>query len=202
MGNSGRFPQGKPAATESRYLMNYKVHAVYFRVSTIHRTLTRTTWSLTCARDHSCSCVYTRELHGFTDSESAQHVWLGKTLTNVSCAPDSDGVRTSGLSISIPTLFQLSHPTSPRVLIRYWNPACAFEDSKVMVSSIRRFKRKTQWLSLTLFARSSYRPLLRLKPHLVGTGHNYAKEHRVGCSDRQKTGREKTRTTKWKWTFS
>ena len=34
----GRFPQEKPAATESRYptLINYKVHAVSFRVSTVH----------------------------------------------------------------------------------------------------------------------------------------------------------------------
>ena len=48
MGNSGHFPQGKPAATESRYpnLSNYKVHAESFRVSITHRTLTWTTGPL------------------------------------------------------------------------------------------------------------------------------------------------------------
>ena len=35
MGNSGRFPQGKPGATESRYptVINYCVHTGSFRVS-------------------------------------------------------------------------------------------------------------------------------------------------------------------------
>ena len=67
-------PQGKPAATEPRYptVIDYKVHARSFRVSVIHRTLTRTTGSLTCVRDHS----YTVGMHahgvvGHTDSESA-----------------------------------------------------------------------------------------------------------------------------------
>ena len=42
LGNSGRFPSGKPAATESRYptLIYYKVQAGSFRLSIIHRTLT------------------------------------------------------------------------------------------------------------------------------------------------------------------
>ena len=55
MGNLGRFSPGKSAATESRYptVINYKVHAGYFRVSVIHRTLTWTTGSLTCVRDYS-----------------------------------------------------------------------------------------------------------------------------------------------------
>ena len=48
MGNSGRFSQGKPAATESRYPpSNHKVHAGSFRVSMIHRTLTWTIGSVT-----------------------------------------------------------------------------------------------------------------------------------------------------------
>ena len=34
----------------------------FSRVSVIHRTLTWTTGSLTCVRDHSCACVYTRGL--------------------------------------------------------------------------------------------------------------------------------------------
>ena len=61
MRNSGRFPQGKSAATESCYptRINYKVHAGSFCVSIIHRILTWTTWFLTrtCVRDHSCACI-------------------------------------------------------------------------------------------------------------------------------------------------
>ena len=53
-------------------------HAVSFRVSVIHRTLEFTTGSLTCVRDHSYACVYIQGV-GRTDSESAQHFWLGKT---------------------------------------------------------------------------------------------------------------------------
>ena len=37
-----------------------KVHDRTCRVSVIHRTLTWTTWRLTCVRDHSSACVYTR----------------------------------------------------------------------------------------------------------------------------------------------
>ena len=42
-----------------------------FRI--LHRTLTRTTGSLTYVPDHSYACVCTRGLHGHTDNESAQH---------------------------------------------------------------------------------------------------------------------------------
>ena len=38
------------------------VQAGSFRVSVIHRTLTWTTGSLTCVRDHSYACVHTRGL--------------------------------------------------------------------------------------------------------------------------------------------
>ena len=62
------------------------------------------TWSFLCARIHT----WIRD----TDSESAQHLWFGKTLTIFSCAPDSDGVRTSGLWISSPTLYQWSYPVN------------------------------------------------------------------------------------------
>ena len=83
MANSGHFPKGKLTATESRYpiLINNKVHAGSFLVSVIHQTLTWTTGSLMCVRDHSYVCVYTQGLSN-TDSESAQH-----TLTIFSCAP-------------------------------------------------------------------------------------------------------------------
>ena len=37
-----------------------KMHAGSFRVSVIHQTLTWTTGFLTCVRDCSCACVYTR----------------------------------------------------------------------------------------------------------------------------------------------
>ena len=49
MGNSGCFPRGKPAATGSCY-QTYTVHAGCFSVSIIHRTLTWTTGSFTCAQ--------------------------------------------------------------------------------------------------------------------------------------------------------
>ena len=44
-----------------------------FHVSVILRTLTWTTGSLMCVRNHSCACVYTREV-GHIDNESAQHL--------------------------------------------------------------------------------------------------------------------------------
>ena len=72
MGNLGRFPQGKTAATEPRcptLIINYKVHAGSFRVSIIHRTLTWSTGSLTCVRDHSYACVYFTLLYFFTRLE-------------------------------------------------------------------------------------------------------------------------------------
>ena len=73
-----------------------KEHAGSLRVSLIHRTLTWSTWSLACVRDHSC--IHTG--YGHTDSESAQHLWLGKALTFFPCAPEAGGVRTSDLWIS------------------------------------------------------------------------------------------------------
>ena len=61
---------------------NYKAHAGSFRVSTIHRTLTWTSGSLTCVPDHSYACVYTRGLgmstsqHNIFDSEKLSQVCL------------------------------------------------------------------------------------------------------------------------------
>ena len=67
---------------------------------------------------------------GHTDNESAQHFWLGKTLTKCSCAPDRVlNLRSLDLRvkksysllllfiISSPTLYQLSHPITPTVLL-------------------------------------------------------------------------------------
>ena len=49
-------------AQEQRYPV-LQVHSGSFRVSVIHRTLTWTTGSLTCVRDHSYACAsYTRAL--------------------------------------------------------------------------------------------------------------------------------------------
>ena len=55
-----------------------KVHAVSFRVSVIHRTLTRTTESLTCVR-WPFLCVRMHTGVGHTDSESTQQFWLAQT---------------------------------------------------------------------------------------------------------------------------
>ena len=67
-----------------------------------------------CMRSFLCVHIHTGV--GDTD-ESAQHFWLGKTLTNFSCAHDTDRVRTSGLWISSPMLSLLSHPVTP---LLYW----------------------------------------------------------------------------------
>ena len=95
MGKSGRFPQGKPAAAESRFptLINYKVHAGSFSVSIIHRTLTWTTGSWTWVRDHSCACVYARGLG--TPTASQHTIFDSEKLTIFPYAPD--GIRTSVL---------------------------------------------------------------------------------------------------------
>ena len=109
------------------------MHAGSFHVSIIHRTPTWTTVSLTCVRDHSemHACVYVHTGVGHTDRESAQHLWPRKTLTNLSCAPDSDRVRTSGLWIWSLMLYQLTlieplrhpdfHDTSETIQINHKN---------------------------------------------------------------------------------
>ena len=60
-----------------------QVHAGSFRVSVIHRTLTWTTGSLTCLRDHYYAYVYTRGLgtstasqHNICDSENLSQRFL------------------------------------------------------------------------------------------------------------------------------
>ena len=69
MGNSGLFPQGKPAATESRYstLINDKVHAGSFSI--IHQTLT-----IHGLQDHSYACVYTPGGWAHRHSTESQHI--------------------------------------------------------------------------------------------------------------------------------
>ena len=90
-----------------------------FRVSVIHRALTWTTGSLTCARSYAC--VYAR---GWGTPTSSQHNILTRKLTNLSCIPD--GIRTSGNGIhwiSRPTLYQFSHhvPTTRMLFFLSWN---------------------------------------------------------------------------------
>ena len=94
------------ALPNPNYFFYYKVHARSFHVSIIHQILKWTTASLTCVRDHSYACVYTWWLSTATAS---QHIFDLEKLTFFSCAPDADGVRTSGLWISSLTLYQLSH---------------------------------------------------------------------------------------------
>ena len=77
MGNSGCFPRGKPAATESPYLAY--VACRMFQCFKIHRTLTWITGSLTCAQMLINACDCTR---GCTDTvrESAPKVAREKKI--------------------------------------------------------------------------------------------------------------------------
>ena len=111
MRNSGRLPQGKSAATESRYstLITYNVYAG--RVCSCFHNPPNSDM------DYLYRAYVIILMRAFTQAEldtplESQHnkLVLGKTLTNYSCAPEADGDRTSGLSISGPTLYQLSHP--------------------------------------------------------------------------------------------
>ena len=111
------FPQGKPAATESRYptLINYKLHAGSFRVSTIHnRNLTWTTGSLTCARDRSCACVYARGLLS-TPTRNQHNILfgLGKTHKLFLCSWRDSNLGSLDLE-SEAVLYQLSHRVTHR----------------------------------------------------------------------------------------
>ena len=83
MGNPGRSlpppPQGKPAATESRYatLINYKAHAGSFRVSMIHRTLT---WTYRIFNVRTWSFVYTHG--GWAQRQRVTTIFLTRKKTS------------------------------------------------------------------------------------------------------------------------
>ena len=77
--------------------------------SVIHRTLTWTTGSSACVRDHSCAWVYTRGLGTLTASQ--HNMFDSEKHTFFSSAPD--GIRTPVLWILSPTHYQLSHPVTP-----------------------------------------------------------------------------------------
>ena len=62
-------PLGKTTA-DARAALPSPINAGSFRVSVIHRTLTRTTGSLTCVRNQSYACVYIHTGVGHTDNES------------------------------------------------------------------------------------------------------------------------------------
>ena len=70
-------------------------------------SLTWTTGSLTTVIDHS----YALRINTGVGAASQNNSLTRNKLTNVSCAPD--GVRTSGHWILSPTLYQLSHSTTP-----------------------------------------------------------------------------------------
>ena len=67
-----RYSSRKSSATQP-----YKCNAGSFRVSVIHWTLTWAKVSLTCVRDHSHACVYTRGLGTPTES---QHIFYSEKL--------------------------------------------------------------------------------------------------------------------------
>ena len=79
-----------------------------FRVSVIHQSLTWTTGSLTCVRDHSYACVYTQGLGTLTTS---QHNILTKKNSHkfVLCSGQSSNLGYLDLESM---LYQLSHPTT------------------------------------------------------------------------------------------
>ena len=91
MGNSVRFSQGKPAATGSRYptLINYEVHAGFFRASIMHRTLTWTTGSVTCVREHSYDAWVYTHTHTHTHDGWAQRQRVSTTFLTQKCSHKS-----------------------------------------------------------------------------------------------------------------
>ena len=61
--------QLQPRDVKRQLSYYFSVHAGSLRVSVIHQTLTWTTGSLSCVRDHSCTCIYTRGLGTLTASQ-------------------------------------------------------------------------------------------------------------------------------------
>ena len=111
--NSGRLTQynsRKSSATQFyKYMLGLSVFVRNPPNSDMdYKSFNVRTWPFLCMRIHTGV--------GHTKNESAQHFWLGKTLTNCSCAPD--GFRTSGLSISTPTLYDSSHPSPSENWVR------------------------------------------------------------------------------------
>ena len=68
---------------EQRYPV-LQVHDGSFRFSVVHRTLTGITGSLTCVRDRSYACVYTRGV-GHTDRQRVSTTFLTRKKTAHKC---------------------------------------------------------------------------------------------------------------------
>ena len=112
MGIPDRFPQGKPAATELHYPPLTKYCACWV-FSCFHNPV-NSTRSLTCERNHSYACVYTRGLG--TPAVSQHNIFYSEKLTIFLVLLTQVGwVRTSSLWISSPMLYQPSHPVTLRV---------------------------------------------------------------------------------------
>ena len=109
-GNLGRLTRVRLQQPQEQRYPVLQVHAVSFRVSVIHRTLAWAKGSLTCEPDHS----YAAYTHGGlgTPTASQHNIFDTEKLSHFSCAPDRAEVRTFGLWISSPTLYQLSHPAT------------------------------------------------------------------------------------------
>ena len=98
-GKFGLLPPGKASSHSTalpRLIFCFFLSCVQcFCVTVIHQTLTWTTGSLMCVREHSYACVYT---WGLGTSTTSQHNILTWKHSNFSCAPGK--VRTCGLWIS------------------------------------------------------------------------------------------------------
>ena len=70
------------------YPLVSKVHAGFFRVSVIHRTMTWTTVYLTRVRDHSYACVYTR---GWGTPTASQHNIFDSEKLSILCVCSGRG---------------------------------------------------------------------------------------------------------------
>ena len=122
------------------YSATFPIHAGSFRVYVVHRTLTWTTWSLTCVRDHSYAGVYTRGLcsptvsqHNIFDSEKLVKllfVLLGTRTWVLECG----GVRLSAVSLLVKGKVTRQLPHKPH---DYWRSIGAKADSNLVTSSCR-----------------------------------------------------------------
>ena len=106
MGYSGRFPQGKPSVTGSRYPAYGTAGCL--SVSILHRTLTWTTESSTCAKTFN-ACDRTQGCAD-TERESALKVDSGQKKSLAALEKWKLRQRRAG-----PTLYELSYTPSPVV---------------------------------------------------------------------------------------
>ena len=97
-----------------------------------------------CVHNHSYACVYTRGLSTPTISPCSENIFCAPNGINKQwevIAPN--GVRTSGLWISSPTLCQLSHPVTPID----WPAPCSPETVEHMLATFPRHLLAGQWRS-------------------------------------------------------